>query len=234
MAAGRVDALPAARGRDSRSGGSRRVPARPRPLRLVVRGHRRQRHRRRRAPGVGARAVVAARSTQTLGADRVVARPLDWPLCRLHVVCRHVRRRTRRALHRAARHRLAGLRRCDRVRRSDVDGGSRCAVPELNTRRARPARAARAATPRRRLLVQPDRAHGPVHAPVQYSDRGAKAARLLRRRRLRRQYRVAHARRPHAGRRSRHPAARSRRLLDDDRADRERAPASVRLRRRHR
>ena len=52
---------------------------------------------------------------------------------------------------------------------------------------------ARPAAARRRLLVQPDRPDGPVHAAVEHSRRGAHAPRLLRGRRLRRQHRLAHA-----------------------------------------
>ena len=51
--------------------------------------------------------VGPARSPEAQRPDRVVAGPLDRPLCRIDVVCGHVRRRDRRALHRAARHRLA-------------------------------------------------------------------------------------------------------------------------------
>ena len=61
VAARGLDALPAAGRRDPRPRGSRRVPARARALRFVVRGHRRQRHRRRRAPRAGAGAVDAPR-----------------------------------------------------------------------------------------------------------------------------------------------------------------------------
>ena len=75
--------------------------------------------------------------------------------------------------------------------------------------------------------IGPDRA---LHAPVEHPHRGAEAARLLRRRRLRRQHRVAYAGRPHGGRGPRDPATRSRGLCDDDRPRGQRAAASVRLR----
>ena len=105
------------------------------------------------------------------------------------LVRRHLRRRDRRALHRAARHRLAGLRGRHGLRRSDVDGRGRRAVPLVDPGRARRALGARAAAARRRLLVQPDRADRPLHAALEHPDRGAQAPRLLRRRRLRRQHR---------------------------------------------
>ena len=100
----------------------------------------------------------------------------------------------------------------------------------VDPRRAGPPVRARAAAARRRLLVQPDRPDRPLHAPVEHPDRGAQAARLLRRRRLRRQHRLAHAGRPDAGRGPRDPAPRPRGLPDDDRPPAQRAAPSVRLR----
>ncbi len=214
--------------------GPRRVPARARPLRLVVRGHRRQRHGRCGAARTGARAVGDARSAEAHRAHRVVAGPFHRPLRRLDVVRRHLRRRDRRALHRAARHRLTGLRGRNRLRGSDVDGRGRRLVPQLDPRRAGRDVAARAPAARRRLLVQPDRPDRPLHAALEHPHRGAQAPRLLRGGRLRREHRLAHARRPDAGRGSRDPAPRSVRLPHHHRAHPQRAAAPVRLRRGHR
>ena len=80
-----------------------------------------------------------------IGAHRVVARPFHRPLRGIDLVCRHLRRRDRRALHRPARHRLAGLRRRDRLRGGDVDGGGGRALPRVHPGRARPALGARPA-----------------------------------------------------------------------------------------
>ena len=120
--------------------------------------------------------VGPARPAEAQRADRLVARPLDRPLCRIDLVRRHVRRRDRRVLHRAARHRLAGLRRRDRLRRSDVDGRgrTRCAASSIRDALGLPSQR-RAAASRRRLLVQPDRSDRPLHAAVEHPDRGAAA-----------------------------------------------------------
>ena len=82
LAARRLDALPAAGGGDSRPERPRRVPAAARPLRLLVRGHRRQRDRRRGAPRARARALGRPRSAEAQRAHRLVAGSLDRPLRR--------------------------------------------------------------------------------------------------------------------------------------------------------
>jgi N-acetylated-alpha-linked acidic dipeptidase len=58
---------------------------------LLVRGHRRQRDRRCSVARAGAGALVAASAPEAKCANRVVARTLDGPLCRVHVVRRYIR-----------------------------------------------------------------------------------------------------------------------------------------------
>ena len=89
---------------------AREVRAPARPLRFLGRRRRRQRDRRRDAARDRARAARSHRKrAAALGADRLVAGPLDRPLRRLDLVRRHLRDRPRRELRRADQLRLPGL-----------------------------------------------------------------------------------------------------------------------------
>ena len=59
--------------------------------------------------GAGARVLEASRQAAPQHPHRLVARPLDRPLCRLDLVCRPLRPRPERELHRPGQHRFARL-----------------------------------------------------------------------------------------------------------------------------
>ena len=128
-------------------------------------------------------------------------------------------------------HRFTWLRRRDRVRRGHVDGRGGGALHRRDWRRARRAGARDAPASRRRLLVQSDRPFGVLHAALEHPEGRARGARVLRRRRMRRQPRLAHAGGRAGGRGRRDPPARSAGVPHDDRQGGQRAAPSVRLRR---
>ena len=190
LAARRLVAVPLADRRDPRHGRSRRVPARPRSLRFVVRRHRRQRDRGRGAARA-ARVLHALRDRlkrsvriawwpghstgryagSTWYADTFADEMDEWCLAHLNIDSPAAQARPHEEVMWMAE--AAALHRRDRRR----------------TRRERDAAAVR-----RRLLVQPDRSVGVLHAAVEHSESGARGARLLRGRRMRRQSGLAHRR----------------------------------------
>ena len=101
------------------------VRAGARPLRQLGRRRRRQRDRRRDAARARARALEEPQEAEALGAHRLVAGPLDRPLCGLDLVRRCVRDRPRRELRRAGQLRLARLPLGHDVQGRVVDAGDR-------------------------------------------------------------------------------------------------------------
>ena len=213
-------------------GGPRRVPARPRPLRLLVRGHRRQRHRRCGAARTGARPLEPARppEAQRCASPGGRATPPAATPGRRGTPTPSPTRSTSTASPSSTSTRPAapGATAYEEVMwMAEADALCRTSIQDALGLPL----GAGAAAARRRLFVQPDRPDRPLHAALEHPDRGAQAARLLRRRRLRRQHRLAHARRPDAGGRPRDPAPRPGGLPHDHRPHPERAAAPVRLHR---
>ena len=138
-------------------------------------------------------------------AHRLVERPLARAVRGEHLVCGHLRPRSDRALRRAGKLRFPRLPLGDRVPRPLLHGRPRRVHAGGDPRCGGPHGGGRAAAARGRLFLQQPRHLRHIDALLHHAAERGGRARLLRRRRLRRQHRLAHRGRHAGNRRPREP-----------------------------
>src|SRR5215212_2781037 len=172
---------------------------------ILGRRRRRQCHRRRDDARARPRPLDPSRRAAPIGPDRLVARPLDRTLCRLDLVRRRLRDRSRRELRRPDRLRFARLPVGDELPPDHLHDGSAAPRRAGDRRRHQAEAQVQAPAPDRRLLVQQHRIVELLHALLDDAGRSKSGEGLLCGVGLRRQHRLAHRERHAGDRRPPHP-----------------------------